>query len=68
MKRAMYGTKMMQFDPVARTADLYNVVDHTQTLKNWVAVGESTNHIDNLSDEQLAKLEALWIEHGKVEA
>ena len=68
MKRAMYGTKLMQFDSAARTADLYSVVDHTQALRNWVPVGESTKHIDNLSDEQLAKLEALWIEHGKVEA
>lgn len=66
MKCAMYGKKMMKFDPVARTADLYNVADTTYALKDWVVVGESTNHIDNLSDSQLAQLETLWIEHGKV--
>lgn len=67
MKRAMYGTKLMTFDPATRTADLYSVVDITQMLKDWAPVGETTKHIDNLSDEQLAKLDALWIEHGKVE-
>lgn len=67
MKRAMYGTKLMTFDPATRTADLYDVADVTETLKNWTPVGPATKHIDNLSDEQIAKLEALWIEHGKVE-
>ena len=66
-KRAMYGTKLMTFDPATRTADLYNVADTKEMLKNWTPVGESTKHIDNLTDEQLAKLEALWVEHGKVE-
>ena len=66
MKRAMYGTKLMVFDPETRTADLYNVENTTETLKNWVAVGSSAKHIDNLSDDQLARLEALWVEHGKV--
>lgn len=63
----MYGTKLMTFDPASRTADLYNVADTKETLRNWVVVGESTKHIDNLSDEQLAKLVALWAEQGSVE-
>ena len=62
----MYGTKLLAFDPLTRTADLYNVLDVTKSLENWTPVGPSTKHVDNVSDDWLAKLEALWVYNGKV--
>ncbi len=64
IKRASYGTQLIEWMDAEMIARRYNVADIRQTLRNWVA----TDLVETkaIPVEMVAKFDALWVNGGSV--